>query len=138
MGDGRARSLDRKASPHEGSRRQHIRIPTRDRRARRAAPAGRPGAGASGDLRPLSHRHPCRPGRLAGEACGQCRYCIDGRETLCESQRNSGCSVHGAFAEYAVASSKYVVAVPDGMRPIEAAPLSCAGVTPIRRSRSPR
>lgn len=64
-----------------------------------------------------------------GEACGQCRYCIDGRETLCESQRNNGYSVNGAFAEYVVASSKYVVAVPDGISPVEAAPLSCAGVT---------
>ncbi|GAA1139048.1 alcohol dehydrogenase AdhP [Nesterenkonia lutea] len=64
-----------------------------------------------------------------GEACGECRYCIDGRETLCESQKNSGYSIDGAFSEYAVASSKYVVAVPDGISSIDAAPLSCAGLT---------
>jgi len=64
-----------------------------------------------------------------GYACGECRYCVDGRETLCLQQRNSGYSVDGAFGEYAVAHSRYVVHVPDGIDPIDAAPLTCAGVT---------
>jgi propanol-preferring alcohol dehydrogenase len=64
-----------------------------------------------------------------GSACGACRYCIDGRETLCEKQENSGYSVDGAFAEYAVASARYVVPVPDGISSVDAAPLSCAGLT---------
>lgn len=64
-----------------------------------------------------------------GSACGVCRYCIDGRETLCEEQENSGYSIDGAFAEYAVASAAYVVPVPDGISSVDAAPLSCAGVT---------
>jgi propanol-preferring alcohol dehydrogenase len=64
-----------------------------------------------------------------GYACGECRYCIDGRETLCENQQNSGYSIDGAFAEYAVASSKFAVPVPEGISPMDAAPLSCAGLT---------
>ena len=64
-----------------------------------------------------------------GSACGECRFCVDGRETLCEKQDNSGYSIDGAFAEYAVARSTYVVPVPDGVTSIDAAPLSCAGVT---------
>lgn len=64
-----------------------------------------------------------------GYACGECRYCIDGRETLCESQHNSGYSVDGGFAEYAVASARLAVPVPDGVSALEAAPLTCAGVT---------
>ena len=64
-----------------------------------------------------------------GSACGSCRYCVDGRETLCESQENSGYSIDGAFAEYAVAEAAYVVPVPDGISSVDAAPLSCAGVT---------
>ncbi len=64
-----------------------------------------------------------------GYACGECRYCIDGRETLCEKQHNSGYSVDGTFAEYTVASAKYVVPVPDGITSMDAAPLTCAGVT---------
>jgi propanol-preferring alcohol dehydrogenase len=64
-----------------------------------------------------------------GSACGECRYCIDGRETLCEKQQDSGYSIDGAFAEYAVASAKYVVPVPDGISSMDASPLSCAGLT---------
>jgi alcohol dehydrogenase, propanol-preferring len=64
-----------------------------------------------------------------GYACGECRYCIDGRETLCEQQLNSGYSIDGAFAEYAVASARFVVPVPDEVTSLDAAPLSCAGVT---------
>src|SRR5687767_12215381 len=38
-----------------------------------------------------------------GYACGDCVHCNSGRETLCERQRNTGYSMDGAFAEYAVA-----------------------------------
>jgi len=64
-----------------------------------------------------------------GHACGRCQHCIDGWETLCESQQNSGYSIDGAFAEYAVADAAYVVPVPDGVSAFDAAPLTCAGVT---------
>jgi alcohol dehydrogenase, propanol-preferring len=67
-----------------------------------------------------------------GSACGECRYCLSGWETLCESQRNSGYSVDGAWAEYAVADDRYVVAVPDGVTSFDAAPLTCAGVTTFK------
>ncbi|GAA2212918.1 alcohol dehydrogenase AdhP [Nonomuraea monospora] len=77
-------------------------------------------------------------GRVAGErvaipwlgyACGTCEYCVSGRENLCESQLNSGYAVNGGHAEYAVAHAAYVVPVPGGVTPAEAAPLTCAGVT---------
>lgn len=64
-----------------------------------------------------------------GYACGECRYCVDGRETLCESQHNTGYSVDGGFAEYAVANARFAVLVPDGVSSLDAAPLTCAGVT---------
>jgi alcohol dehydrogenase, propanol-preferring len=64
-----------------------------------------------------------------GSACGRCEYCISGRETLCEAQANSGYSVNGAYAQYAVADGRYVVPVPDGVSSLDAAPLTCAGVT---------
>jgi len=64
-----------------------------------------------------------------GLACGTCRYCLDGRETLCQSQLNSGYSIDGAFAEYAVVDSAFAVPVPSGIDPVDAAPLSCAGLT---------
>ncbi|HYN94319.1 MAG TPA: zinc-dependent alcohol dehydrogenase [Pilimelia sp.] len=64
-----------------------------------------------------------------GYACGSCDYCVSGWETLCESQRNTGYAINGGHAEYAVAAADYVVQVPAGIDPAEAAPLTCAGVT---------
>ncbi|MEV6077466.1 alcohol dehydrogenase AdhP [Streptomyces sp. NPDC052069] len=64
-----------------------------------------------------------------GEACGHCDHCVSGWETLCLEQRNSGYSVDGSHAEYALAHGTYVVPVPDGIDSLDAAPLTCAGVT---------
>jgi alcohol dehydrogenase, propanol-preferring len=62
-------------------------------------------------------------------ACGVCDYCVSGRETLCLEQQNMGYSVDGGFGEYATAFARYVVGVPEGIDPFDAAPLTCAGVT---------
>jgi propanol-preferring alcohol dehydrogenase len=64
-----------------------------------------------------------------GYACGTCDYCVSGWETLCLEQQNMGYSIDGGFGEYATAYARYVVRVPDGMDPFDAAPLTCAGVT---------
>jgi len=64
-----------------------------------------------------------------GYACGKCRHCIGGWETLCEQQHNSGYSVNGSFAEYAVVSAAFATPVPDAVSSRDAAPLTCAGVT---------
>lgn len=64
-----------------------------------------------------------------GFACGDCRYCNSGRETLCPGQLNTGYSIDGGFAEWAVAYARHVVRVPAGVDPLDAAPLTCAGVT---------
>jgi len=62
-------------------------------------------------------------------ACGVCDYCVSGRETLCLEQENMGYSIDGGFGEYATAFARYVVRVPEGIDPLDAAPLTCAGVT---------
>jgi propanol-preferring alcohol dehydrogenase len=67
-----------------------------------------------------------------GSACGRCAYCISGRETLCEAQHNSGYSVDGAYAEYALADERFVVPVPAAVSSRDAAPLTCAGVTTFK------
>jgi propanol-preferring alcohol dehydrogenase len=64
-----------------------------------------------------------------GYACGACDYCVSGWETLCLEQQNMGYSIDGTFGEYAVAYGRYVVKVPEGVDPFDAAPLTCAGVT---------
>ena len=64
-----------------------------------------------------------------GYSCGHCRYCNSGWETLCESQLNMGYALNGGFADYTVGHARNVVTVPDGIDPLDAAPLTCAGVT---------
>ena len=64
-----------------------------------------------------------------GYACGDCRYCTTGRENLCESQYNNGYAVPGGYAEYMLAPATFATPVPDGVSPMDAAPLTCAGVT---------
>jgi len=64
-----------------------------------------------------------------GYACGICDHCVSGWETLCLEQKNMGYSIDGGFGEYAVAYAPYVVMVPEGIDPFDAAPLTCAGVT---------
>ena len=63
------------------------------------------------------------------DACGRCEYCETGRETLCTSQRNTGYSVNGGYAEYVIAKADYVGRIPRSMDPALAAPVLCAGVT---------
>src|SRR5262249_28843591 len=41
-------------------------------------------------------------------ACGRCRHCLAGWETLCGEQDNTGYSVNGSFAEYVRADPNYV------------------------------
>src|SRR5262249_52410823 len=62
-------------------------------------------------------------------ACGVCRHCNSGWETLCESQVNTGYGMNGGFAEYAVGYARHVVRGPDGIDSVDAAPLTCAGGT---------
>jgi len=62
-------------------------------------------------------------------ACGRCRHCVSGWETLCLAQRNTGYSVDGCYSDHVLADAAFVVPVPDGIDAREAAPLTCAGVT---------
>jgi len=62
-------------------------------------------------------------------ACGHCRHCLAGWETLCDLQQNTGYSVNGGFAEYVLADPNYVGHLPDGLDWATAAPILCAGVT---------
>ena len=64
-----------------------------------------------------------------GYACGACKHCLTGWETLCLQQLDTGYSVDGCYAEYFLAEAAFAAKVPDGIDPFDAAPLSCAGVT---------
>jgi propanol-preferring alcohol dehydrogenase len=63
------------------------------------------------------------------DACGACEHCITGWETLCEAQHDSGYSVNGSFAEYAIGAAAYVGRLPPRPDYAALAPILCAGVT---------
>lgn len=63
------------------------------------------------------------------DACGLCDYCLTSRETMCEHARYGGYSANGGFAEFCVAPAAYVARIPEGLDPLHAGPIICAGVT---------
>jgi propanol-preferring alcohol dehydrogenase len=62
-------------------------------------------------------------------ACGMCEYCVNGWETLCLQQQNTGYSIDGCYAEYSLADARYVGRLPNNPNFLEMAPILCAGVT---------
>jgi propanol-preferring alcohol dehydrogenase len=62
-------------------------------------------------------------------ACGHCRHCLGGWETLCKSQKNTGYSVNGGFADFVLADPNYIGHLPKNLNFNELAPVLCAGVT---------
>jgi len=67
-----------------------------------------------------------------GFTCGQCLYCQQGAENLCDFAQFTGYQIDGGYAEYTVAHQRYVFGLPDAMTDIEAAPLLCAGIIGYR------
>lgn len=70
-----------------------------------------------------------------GWTCGSCRFCVSGRENLCEQARFTGFHLDGGFAEYAVADGRFCFPLPDGYPDLQAAPLLCAGLIGYRALR---
>jgi propanol-preferring alcohol dehydrogenase len=63
-----------------------------------------------------------------GFACGTCRYCLAGRENLCNHALFTGYQIDGGYAEYTVADHRFCFPVPASYGDAEAAPLLCAGL----------
>src|ERR687897_117802 len=59
---------------------------------------------------------------------GECRYCLSGRENLCENARFTGYQIDGGYAEYALADGRFCFPIPEGFPDLQAAPLLCAGL----------
>jgi alcohol dehydrogenase, propanol-preferring len=59
---------------------------------------------------------------------GECRYCLSGRENLCENARFTGYQIDGGYAEYAVADTRFCFPIPESYPDLQAAPLLCAGL----------
>ena len=67
-----------------------------------------------------------------GWTCGRCRYCLSGRENLCDSAKFTGYDLDGGFAEFAVADHRFAFPIPPGYPAAQAAPLLCAGLIGYR------
>jgi alcohol dehydrogenase, propanol-preferring len=84
---------------------------------------------------------PLEPGRRVGIpwlgwTCGSCRYCLSGRENLCELARFTGRDIDGGYAELTVADARYCFALPgEEGSDLQLAPLLCAGLIGYRALR---
>jgi len=58
-----------------------------------------------------------------------CRECRRGDFRNCRNQKIAGISYDGGYQEYMVAPAEALVAIPDTLSDVEAAPLLCAGIT---------
>ena len=67
-----------------------------------------------------------------GWTCGECPFCLAGRENLCERARFTGYHRDGGYAELAVADERFCFVLPDAYPDVEAAPLLCAGLIGFR------
>jgi propanol-preferring alcohol dehydrogenase len=63
-----------------------------------------------------------------GQTCGQCRYCRNGSENLCDRPLFTGYTRDGGYATHVVADARYVFALPQDGDDIATAPLLCAGL----------
>jgi propanol-preferring alcohol dehydrogenase len=70
-----------------------------------------------------------------GWACGECRYCVGGRENLCDLARFTGYTLDGGYAEWIVADERFCLEVPAAYEHARAAPLLCAGLIGYRALR---
>ena len=65
----------------------------------------------------------------------ECRYCLSGRENLCDHALFTGYHLDGGYAQLAVADERYCVAIPDSYEDEHVAPLLCAGLIGYRALR---
>ncbi|PYQ00981.1 MAG: alcohol dehydrogenase [Acidobacteria bacterium] len=63
-----------------------------------------------------------------GWTCGECAYCLSGRENLCRRARFTGYDLDGGYAEMAVADERFCFPIPEGYPDTQAAPLLCPGL----------
>ncbi len=70
-----------------------------------------------------------------GHTCHCCRYCLTGKENLCDRALFTGYDLNGGFAEYAVADESFCFPIPEDFSDLQAAPLLCAGLIGYRSYR---
>lgn len=67
-----------------------------------------------------------------GWTCGECRYCLSGRENLCARAQFTGCDRDGGYAELTVADARFCFPLDGPLSDEQLAPLLCAGLIGYR------
>jgi len=70
-----------------------------------------------------------------GYTCGECEFCHNDQENLCDNARFTGYNINGGFAEYTVADARFCFPIPEEYPAVQAAPLLCAGLIGYRSLR---
>jgi propanol-preferring alcohol dehydrogenase len=65
-------------------------------------------------------------------ACGECQWCLGGRENLCPEFIACGRDAPGGYAEYMTVPEAFAHIIPDELGDLEATPLLCAGAVGYR------
>ena len=65
-------------------------------------------------------------------ACGECQWCLEGRENLCSDFMATGRDSPGGYADYLSMPEAFVHEIPDEIGTLEATPLLCAGAVGFR------
>lgn len=65
------------------------------------------------------------------DCCGECKYCLTGRETFCSERAMYGFADldQGSFASHAIWKEAFLFKIPDNLSDEVAAPLMCGGAT---------
>jgi uncharacterized zinc-type alcohol dehydrogenase-like protein len=77
-------------------------------------------------------------------SCGECtscrrgdeQYCLNGMVGTYAATDRDGTTTQGGYSTHVVVDADFVLSIPDGIDPVAAAPLLCAGITtyaPLRR-----
>ncbi|MBW4555976.1 MAG: zinc-dependent alcohol dehydrogenase family protein [Trichormus sp. ATA11-4-KO1] len=67
-----------------------------------------------------------------GHTCDRCRYCLSGRENLCDYAEFTGYNLDGGYAEYTVADHRFCFPLDPSYPDLQAAPLLCGGLIGYR------
>jgi D-arabinose 1-dehydrogenase-like Zn-dependent alcohol dehydrogenase len=71
-----------------------------------------------------------------GGYCGYCDPCRRGEFFACVRGQVTGVTYDGGYGEYMIAPASAVALMPQGLPPVEAAPLMCAGLTTFNALRN--
>ncbi len=63
-----------------------------------------------------------------GHVCGVCRYCLEGRENLCDHPLFTGFNRDGGFATSAIVDARFAFPLGNAGEDVALAPLLCAGL----------